>query len=292
MFTRFTTSISRLPHQTISLAALAGLLILRIPFLAGVATFWMEAQFWAYLVFVLGTYLLTAFLIWWERDRLSAFWIDLAAGIVFLCQMYLFPIGIGLFLKMRRSQARFPAPPQAFILWSLAGALLALFLSLFTLQISLYPPEVRSANPASLNWLFGSVLLQMTNAAVWEEPLFRGFLWGYLRLAGWKNFWIWIFQALLFTGAHFYYLNTEPFGLYFVRMMLPALLLGLVAWCARSIFASMVTHGFLNATGDVLMHAGSLEEALSVTWMGIWIVGAALLAAVGWRLVRSRMQAA
>jgi hypothetical protein len=43
--------------------------------------------------------------------------------------------------------------------------------------------------------LFYAVLSQMTNAAVFEEPLFRSFLWGHLQIAGWKNGWIWLFQA-------------------------------------------------------------------------------------------------
>ena len=202
---------TRLSHQTVGWLALGALLFLRIPLLAGVATFWEQeqAQTWAYILYAVGTYLLSAFLIWWERDRLRAFWIDLAGAIVFMCQFYMFPFGIGLFAAMRRSQARFPAPAPDLPRWMLTGALLGILSSIFMIQTHLFPPQERAAAPAGLGFLFGVVLIQMVNAAVWEEPLFRGFLWGYLRLAGWKNGWIWLFQALLFTAAHCYYLRTN-----------------------------------------------------------------------------------
>ena len=109
-----------------------------------------------------------------------------------------------------------------------------------------------------------------------------------LPAAGWKNGWIWLFQAVLFTLAHLYYLRTEPFGSYFIRLMIPSLLIGLIAWRARSITASMVTHGFLNATGDLLMHTGTLAGALTVAWTRAGIVAAALILASGFEIYQRR----
>ena len=34
--------------------------------------------------FTIATHLLTAALIWWERDRLQTFWFDLVSAIIFL----------------------------------------------------------------------------------------------------------------------------------------------------------------------------------------------------------------
>ena len=70
-------------HQIVGWVLLAGLLFLRLPFLAGIILFtrpgWLEPAF------QIGTYLLTACLIWWERDRLTDFHIDiLALGIIIL----------------------------------------------------------------------------------------------------------------------------------------------------------------------------------------------------------------
>ena len=264
-------------HITISLLLLAGLLILRFPFLIS-ADLLLPKQpalprTLASFVFFIGTYLLTAILIWWEREHLRDFWIDLAAGITFLLNLFCFPIGIGLFRAMRRHQARFPAPPANLWRWALLGAVLAVVCNIFVIAgLGIEPPGERGSQPAGFGFLLPAIFLQMTMAAVFEEPLFRGFLWGYLRRIRWKDGWIWLFQALLFTLGHIYYLQTEAIGPWFLRIMLPALLIGFIAWRAKSIFASMVTHGFFNASGDMLLHTRSLSEAVNVGWIAITII--------------------
>ncbi|HEX6035790.1 MAG TPA: hypothetical protein VFY83_15220, partial [Anaerolineales bacterium] len=115
-------------HLSVSLLLLGGLLFLRFPFLIG-ADLLLSRESVALrtitpFVFGVGTYLITAVLIWWEREHLRAFWIDLAVAITFLFQTFCFPIGIGLFVAMRRRQARFPAPPANVWRWALLGAIL------------------------------------------------------------------------------------------------------------------------------------------------------------------------
>ena len=248
---------SRFTPQQIGLFLLAGLLILRLPYLTLVGTLYDTPPGWLYYSFIVGTYLLTALLIYVERERLQAFWFDIASAIIFLCQPLLFLGGIGLFAAMRRKQARFPKPPASVLRWALFGGLLAVLSELLMVYLKLNMPQEIPTEPATLGFLFFAVLTQMTNAAAWEEPLFRGFLWGYLRLAKWKNVWIWLFQAGLFTLGHVYYLRVESLGPWLIRIMLPALMLGLIAWGARSITASMITHGFFNATFDMLTHTGT-----------------------------------
>jgi len=264
-------------HTTISLLLLAGLLFLRFPFLIA-ADLMLPKQptlprTIATFAFMIGTYLLTAVLIWWEREHLRVFWIDLAVGITFLLQLFCFPIGIGLFRVMRRHQARFPTPPPNLWRWALLGAVLAIICNIFVIAgLGIEPPGERGSQPAGFGFLLPAIILQMTMAGVFEEPLFRGFLWGYLHRARWKDGWIWPFQALLFTLGHVYYLQNEAIGPWFLRIVLPALLLGFIAWRAKSIFASMVTHGFFNASGDMLLHTRSLSEAVNVGWIAVMIV--------------------
>ena len=262
-------------HTTIGPLLVAGLLFLRFPFLIGVQMLLPEQpallRTISMFVFIVGTYLLAAILIWWEREHLRDFWIDLAAGITFLCQIFCFPIGIGLFRAMRRHQARFPSPPANVWRWALFGGMLAIACNIFIVSTGI-APRVPGLVSASLLVLFPSVLIQMTMAGVFEEPLFRGFIWGYLRRAQWKDGWIWLIQALLFTLAHVYYLQTEALGPWFARIMLPALLIGFIAWRAKSIFASMVTHAFFNASGDILLHTGSLQEGIGVGWTAILLL--------------------
>jgi membrane protease YdiL (CAAX protease family) len=276
-------------HLLVSLLLLGGLLFLRFPFLIAGTLLLPQGpgvQGAMFFSFTIGTYLITAVLIWWERERLRDFRIDLAAAITFLLQLYCFPIGIGLFAAMRRKRARFPRPPANVWRWALVGAILAIACNILAWKLGIEPASSRTAQPASFSFLIPALLTQTTWAAVWEEPLFRGFLWGYLRLARWQEGWIWLFQALLFTLGHVYYLQNEAVGPWFLRLMLPSLLIGFIAWRAKSIFASMVTHGMINASNDMLFHTRSLSEALrfsgsvivillailALLWFGRWIL--------------------
>lgn len=289
-----TSSNTNRRHWVISMLLFGGLLFLRFPFLTTLGTVLPDgSQFRlpTYVVFVIGTCLLTAILIWWERERLQDFWIDIASAITFLCQTFCFPIGIGLFATMRRSRTKFPAPPTGVWRWALIGAILALLSNILTTHLGIEPSQPRGTGTASFVFLVPALLIQMTNAAVFEEPLFRGFLWGYLRRWRWPNGLIWLFQAALFTLGHVYYLKKEAFLPWLIRMMLPSLVIGLVAWRARSIFASMVTHGMVNASGDMLMHTRSLSEALQVSWSVVGICAAILVGGLVLERLRHRAQA-
>ena len=180
-------------HFFISLLLLGGLLFLRFPFL--IITQWKLSGKpvplgIVFFIFSICTYALTAVLIWWEREHLRDFRIDLAAAVIFLLQMFCFPIGIALFATMRRHHARFPAPLTNVWRWALLGAMFAMIFNISMVRLGLEPSSPRSSEPASVGFLIPLVFLQMTMAAVFEEPLFRGFLWGYLRRMHWKNGWI------------------------------------------------------------------------------------------------------
>src|SRR5512133_373981 len=274
-------------HFSVVLLLLAGLLFLRFPFLI-TANLLLTKELAiprtiVLITFSIATYLIMAVLIWWERAHLRDFWVDLAAAITCLFQIFCFPIGIGLFMVMRRCQAKFPSPPANVWHWALLGAMVALICEISIVNLGIDPPSSRGSHPASFSFLLPAIFTQMTWAAVFEEPLFRGFLWGYLRRIRWKDGWIWLFQALLFTLGHVYYLQAEAIAPWFVRMMLPSLIIGFIAWRAKSIFASMVTHGMFNASHDMLAHTRSLAEAVKVGWtaaviilvmlVGIWISG-------------------
>jgi len=90
----------------------------------------------------------------------------------------------------------------------------------------------------------------MSHSAILEEPVFRGFLWGYLDARGWGERRIWLAQAGLFWLAHARYVAT-PYTFWFT---VPAsgLLFGWMAWKSRSVFPSMIAHGFYNALSLVL----------------------------------------
>lgn len=271
-------------HQRIFLLALLGLLILRIPFLASMR--FLQVQWvWTETVFQAGTYLLTTFLIWWEADRLAEYHIDtfvIAVVALFkpvqtlilrlwgfndhllafpgLPSLLIWSIALVFALGMwsRRSQlpARRPGVKGWVFIGMLAGLLTALALSY---PMSLQIPKTQLASGMSIRnlplALLGQVFLdfpyQVGYAAVSEEPLFRGFLWGYLRKWKWRETWIWLFQAGLFMFSHIYYVTRNPIS-FWIMVPAGALVLGWLAWRSRTLAASMAAHGMVNATGYTL----------------------------------------
>lgn len=270
------TYVSSKRHKQIFLLALIGLLILRIPFVVGMQLFHIQWE-WASTVFNIGTYLLTTFLIWWEAENLAEYHIDtFAIGIIALSNpiytlisryfRYGSPLdfpnlpslliwltaavfSLGMWLKRSKLPAVKSVYFSKLILGILAGLATSVILSL---PKSLEIPSDRISPGFSTIGILVNIpiefLYQLGFAAVMEEPLFRGFLWGYLRKLKWREVWIWLFQASLFMISHFYYINRFPLT-FWIGTPVSALVLGWLAWRSRTIATSMVAHGIMNATG-------------------------------------------
>lgn len=265
-------------HDKVGLLLLAGLFFFRM-IVAGVFGYFVENRFdsWIGPISQLGIYLLTAILIWWERARLADFNIDgLAIAIILLflplqtlilpvwgiSTVFAFPqplsftfwaIAIGLAIALMTSDSVIAQPRISNFVWFgvgiLIGIITAVLVSIPATQQFITVPR------QSLGQLLGDVALrlpyQIGYAGVTEEPMFRGFLWGYMRKAGWRETWIWLFQAVLFMLAHIYNLNNSQFS-FWVIAPLGGLVLGLLAWRSHSITASLAAHGTMNAFAQIL----------------------------------------
>jgi membrane protease YdiL (CAAX protease family) len=224
------------------------------------------------LTFTIGTYLVTALLIWSERDRLREFNIDTLAVVFFalgkpvqgLLGLLKIPswnhltpdvaimavaavILIATWLRKHQSMPGFSTHNWTWLL--IAAAIGTICGILAALGLRYFSPEAKQS--VSLTDFFFMPLIQLMNAATYEEPLFRGFLWGYLQKLGWQDLWIWLFQAFLFWIGHLYYLFAAPFSLWIV-VPLGGLVLGWLAWRTRSVAISMVGHGFYNGIGGLV----------------------------------------
>jgi membrane protease YdiL (CAAX protease family) len=213
-------------------------------------------------------------LIWRERKRLEEFHIGYGALGIFI----LGPIMFSIILRVMS----FSSTPQNFI--SIPWLQIAIALSLLAALI-VKRPNLQKVTVKSVIWIIVSVVIglvigalsgyiisfayptqrgpaiafpvfifrfvrQLTQAATLEEPLFRGFLWGYLKRAGWKDIWICFFQSGLFVISHAYYITVNPILL--VNVFICAFILGLVVWKSRSIANSMTVHGLFNSVADVV----------------------------------------
>lgn len=263
---------------------IAVMLFLRLIMLGLGAWLWEPMPAWMDPVFQTGTYLLTLFLIFWERERLADFHIGwLAVGIILIFKpletLYLAIMGFEQKLPMA-----FPGPwaltvwaaALVMIAWSLAakptinkvtradrrwfvvgllaGAATAAVLSVpLALQLGMLDDTMRISQSTPLFGLLFSALVfdipyQLGYAAVSEEPLFRGFLWGWLRRTGWQDRWILLFQAGLFMLSHIYYIERLPYSFWIV-VPVGSLVFGWLAWRSRSIATSMAAHAALNGLG-------------------------------------------
>ncbi|HCS40412.1 MAG TPA: hypothetical protein DIW44_12620 [Anaerolineaceae bacterium] len=262
-------------HKIVAWCLLGGLLFLRLPFLTGIAMF--AYPIWLIPVYEIGTYLLIACLIYWERNHLADFHIDKLSLIIIIVfkplstvVMFLmgstrnplaFPnwpgfsfwlIAIGLIIALRCSRTSLPGITKTSLAWLGLGLVFGLLLDLLLMYPLSFQIDTSSQFSIQKN-LMGiplNFLSQLGNAAISEEPLFRGFLWGFLLKSGWKNVWIWLFQTFLFIVGHLYYLNGSLISLW-VYIPVSGLVFGALVWRSKTIASSMATHALSNSLGLV-----------------------------------------
>ncbi len=221
--------------------------------------------------YTLMTYLLTAILIWRERDHLSLFFIGKLAVLIFIVGkpyqllagllglvpyvnllplLPFLPIAIGLFYFLWKNRPLSIANAPHIVGWSLVGILAGIAFAFFVAHLNDLQGFINGYAP-SIKDLFFIPSVQLGNAAIYEEPLFRGFLWGYLRQRGWKDLPILLVQASLFWLSHPSHAIYYPLSFWIV-CPLAGLLLGLIAWRARDIAPSMFAHGLIDGLGQIL----------------------------------------
>lgn len=267
-------------HQITSWSLLIGLLFMRIPFLTGGYILFGD-QIWLIPIFEITTYLLTALLIYHERNRLADFYIDKLALLIILFAkpletiilatkmsndsplalphlpgILIWLIAFALTFALWRKKPTLAKLTKTSLIWFAVGLLVGLVTSI----LLAYPGsfQIQPGQLLSKTALFEPLreipvlfFYQLGFAAVAEEPLFRGFLWGFLQKSGWKNIWIWLFQAGLFSIAHFYYISVYPIS-FWVIIPIGSLVLGLLVWRSKTISACMSAHATLNAFGNIL----------------------------------------
>jgi membrane protease YdiL (CAAX protease family) len=222
-------------------------------------------------VYFIATYSLTAFLIWWERERLAEYHIGKLAVVIFiLSKPYLLvlrmlgvesyslimtiimvTVSLGLLWALYKDEPLILKKPANLSRWLVISLIIGAGLGIFSGYLLMLQGE-EGLRQASLLRLLSNPTIQLANAAVYEEPLFRGFLWGYLRDKGWPDTWVWVVQAGLFGLAHMGYLGQVKLPISFWFAITMGFILGLIAWRARDIAPSMITHALTNGIGQIM----------------------------------------
>lgn len=268
---------------------LACLIFLRIPYLIGVTALFHKLPFLLGSIFNNGTFFITSLLIWWERDRLSEFhitrgvlvifiWAPLVSLIISLVFIHEFSVGqiplfhllisFWLLWILKKSNFKNQQSSNNWIIRISVAVLVGICLGTIFGYVNgqqnlgggiigkhrTFPESVLMLLSVK-SWVtvLPLFMVQLTTAATLEEPLFRGFLWGYLKNSGWEEKWILLFQAFLFWIGHIYYWSSAPYS-FWIIVPFAGLILGFLAWTSRSIVTSMVSHGLFNSIGDFLAH--------------------------------------
>jgi len=134
--------------------------------------------------------------------------------------------------------------------WALGGAACGVaFNILMGILIRLVAP-MEIPLPKFDYTLFLAFPYQLGYAAAYEEPLYRGFLWGELkRKTKWKTTWVILFQAIIFTLAHGVVFLNAPQYPAFIVIFIGGIVFGLLVFYSRSITVSMMAHAFYNGFG-------------------------------------------
>jgi membrane protease YdiL (CAAX protease family) len=216
--------------------------------------------------FELGLYIIIVIMILQGKNCLSEFNIDKYSLVLFIVFEAILRTGsvtsmsiiyfvlfllasIYLVLSLRKSHPNLKGFRINDLDWTFIG-LLSGFVFSFLIAIPGYLQSKNSSGPSTpISILIGAFLLMFINSfshsAALEEPVFRGFLWGYLSDRGWTDKKIWLFQAGLFWLAHIKYIG-RPYT-FLITAPLIGLLLGFLAWKSRSIAPSMIAHATYNA---------------------------------------------
>lgn len=270
------------PHMRLTARLITWLLFFRIPFYYGmflVVAVVRPLQSFGSGIYLAATSVLVAMLIWHERDRLREYNIDRwavgmflagkpiefvlislgfvpkAAATVPLFAIYVF-VAIGLSWALRSRWAQLPKPRHLFWGWILAGILLGTGFGLVgglavLVQSQNSFTEAGVVRTLTFDRAALVVLYQAAYAGLSEEPLFRGFLWGYFRKLGWSENKTLLSQAGLFGIAH---LDLLLIGwpISFALTFVGGLMLGWLVMRSGSIGVTILSHGFANAAGNMI----------------------------------------
>jgi membrane protease YdiL (CAAX protease family) len=269
-------------HKIVFWIVLSALLFVRFPLESWAIYLFPSTSLWIDPIYQICTYSLVVFLIWWERERLALYHMD-SLAIIFI--IFFKPISIVLLplLGGAKNPIAFPKP-LSFVFFVIALILLALIIrkkiSLTRLsRNTLIWLILGGVFGISLSAIFTIIMIgwlnypvpsypglmaliapiyQMGFAAVAEEPVFRGFLWGGLRNLGLKDIWILLIQATLFASGHIHLLASPQPILLLSLTFITAVCFGLLVWRSRSLSSSMAMHAFYNGSPMVLYWISSL----------------------------------
>jgi membrane protease YdiL (CAAX protease family) len=95
-----------------------------------------------------------------------------------------------------------------------------------------------------------SILYNLSFVSLYEEVIFRGFLWGYLARIGWNDYRVLWGQAIIFWLLHSARLYT-PVS-FFITIPIGTLIFTLLAHRSKQLYPSIIAHTLINSIVPIL----------------------------------------
>jgi membrane protease YdiL (CAAX protease family) len=163
------------------------------------------------------------------------------------------PVSLWLFITHRANHSPLLIGKANLLRWTLTSILVGFVLGILTGYLCIL--DIGSG----LVHILVVPAVQIMNVAVYEEVLFRGFLWGILQRRGWRGTSICLLQAELFWAIYLldniaYVLTAHEVSLQlWVGVPIAGLVFSVLAWRARDITSSMIAHSLMNIVGQIVV---------------------------------------
>jgi len=218
-----------------------------------------------YLVII--TYLCVIFLLWSENDRLEEYNLDrlsittliifafLRYNLTFVGEIYykivVFTLGLVIALLFIFN---FHKIPRTKPVWIMIGILSCLLVIPFA-YINAYNPAMKPVALSLKKYFWQGVglstLYGLSFVSIYEEIIFRGILFGWLRKLKWADKTIIFVQAFLFWLLHFWQASAKPFD-YFILLPLFILATSLLLYYSKQVFSSILLHTAVDSLVDLI----------------------------------------
>ena len=252
-------------NEKISAALLIFLLLVRLvdQYLA-VWIFGTNTPDWYHHWYAGVAYILTATVVWLNRHRLAAINVDRAFMVILILA------GAVSAFYLTRAIGSLVALTAGFFFWAYYNGYFVFqnpvpdpkgtgLLILLTILLALAPVLLfRLTVKTSLNFqtfieTFLGILIAELVGIVFEEVIFRGALWAYLRSFGFSEPVAFSVQAFLFWVSHHRFLLLTPPYSFWVSLPIQSVLFGLLAWRSKSLTPSTISHFLFNFTSQLLL---------------------------------------
>lgn len=225
--------------------------------------FKQDAPIWFNDYYSFSLYVLIFLLIWINRDNLKSYNINVTSlnilvfgGIILTIQLSEVLLKVALLLIVSffcwaKSQNLLRTHETTYYpTWVLI--IFIFFIVLAWLPVLLYSvPTQSTAGSRAIN-LSTAFFQAYLPGVVFEEFLFRGFLWGYLSKIKVDERIILLIQAVLFWISHHRFLLLHNTYLFWLPLPIMALLLGWVVMKSKSLASSTIAHYLFNFTTSIV----------------------------------------